>query len=223
MTTDLSELLAQKTFEELTATEREMVLSEMSEQDYSDQHEMIIAAKLMMAKEAATLQAPVVPIAAGKLMPQKKGGVFALFSHKIPTWAAVAAGILLFLLFNYSSILNPSAENNTLVVAPQVDTVYVEKLITEFRDLKPLQKEKGPSRMQPQTTEKVVSANLRTSTPPVVNQNSSANLNENLAYSDEMLNAERINYTAILQNYRSSKGVSLQNDSISQMLNRTVF
>jgi hypothetical protein len=223
MTTDLSDLLAQKNFEELTPAQQEMVLAEMSEQDYSNQREMVIAATLMMANEAAALQAPVIPIAAGAAMRQKKGGVFAIFTHKIPTWAAVAAGIILFTLFNYSGIIGSSTENNTRAVSPQVDTVFVEKLITEFRDLKPLQKEKQPVRVQVLTTENVISANPPPPSPLEADQGRASNTNEVLAYSDEMLNAERVNYAALLQNHSTSTGVSLQNDSISQMVNRTVY
>ncbi|MFT5818831.1 MAG: NADH:ubiquinone oxidoreductase subunit K [Crocinitomix sp.] len=213
MKTDLSDLLAQKDFEELTATEQELVLSEISEQEYCEQRKMVATAKNIMATEAATLQAPMVAVAASNALQNKKGGVFAVFAHKVPTWAAVAACAILFTLFGYSGFFGQNVENNKMALIPQIDTVFVEKIITEFRDLKPVHEERRSIKVQSHSTENVV----KIDTPAPLNNP------DKIAYSDEMLNAERINYTALLQNHSSSAGVSLQNDSISQMVNRTVY
>ncbi|NOQ76021.1 MAG: hypothetical protein GQ574_28705 [Crocinitomix sp.] len=215
MKTDLSHLLAQKDFEELTSAEQELVLSEISEQEYEAQREMLVTAQMLMASEAATLKAPVIATAASTALRQKKGGVIAIFAHKVPTWAAVAACAILFTWFNYSGLFGQTIQNDNLAVAPDVDTVFVEKIITEFRDLKPARVEKQSTQTQVQSQAPDNMAQIITPAP--------TSFIETPAYSDEMLNAELINYTALLQNHSSSAGVSLQNDSISQMVNRAVY
>lgn len=210
---DLSDLLDQKDFEDLTMIERNFVLSEISEEAYNEQRETIVMAQLIMADDASNLRAnPSIAIAASTALQQrKKTGVFAIFTHKVPTWAAVAACALLFTLFNYSGIFGQSVEKNHVADVSSIDTVYIEKIITEFRDLKPFQEKPVSDKVQPHNSENLA----QVSVPPKPDKTPT--------YSDEMLNAEQINYTALLQNYSSSNGVSLQNDSITRMVNRTVY
>jgi hypothetical protein len=213
MNIDLSDLLANKDFDQLTLAEQELVLSEISRAEYDAQREMIISAQILMANEAELLQPnPAIATAAiAALGKKKKGKVFALFTHKVPTWVAVAACVLVFFLFNYSHVFDQTIQNENTALVPTVDTVYVDKVVTEFRDIKAISQPSETLRTPPYSAE------------PIIETPAQIKLNNAPTYSDEMLNLEQVNYAALLQNHSQSPGVSLQNDSISQMINSTIY
>jgi hypothetical protein len=213
MNIDLSDLLATKNFDQLTLSEKEFVLSEISREEYSSQREMIVLAQNIMADDAELLQPkPAIATAAIAAIEKKKQGkIFALFTHKVPTWVAVAACALMFFLFNYSNVFDHTIKNENTALVPLIDTVYVDKVVTEFRDIKALNKSPETLKTPPIALESIVD------TP------SQTKINNTPAFSDEMLNLEQVNYAALLQNHSKSSGISLQNDSLSQMINSTIF
>lgn len=213
MNKDLSDLLAAKDFEQLTFAEQELVLTELSMAEYSSQREMIVTAQIVFAEEAELLKPkPAIALAVvSTLRKEQKAGIFALFTHKVPAWAALAACALVLFLFNYSAIFEQTVKNNNTALIPLVDTVYIEKVITEFRDIKSL--EPSHSMKTPPSKEEAIVHH----TPIDIKVDKIA------SYSDEMLSAEQVNYAAILQNYSTSSGVSLRNDSLTRMLGNTIF
>lgn len=213
MIKNISELLAEKDFDQLTTSERSIVLSEMTVEDYHRQREMIISARGILTNEAAKLQ-PSPTIAASALSAmneKKKGGIIMLFSHKTPTWVAVAACALFFLFLNYSTFFDTELNVENPTYLTEIDTVFIEKIVTEFRDVKEESTAFSPVKKRPNKIFKNVEPPVRDTTP------------ETTSFTDAMLSAELVNYTALLQNHSSSSGVSLENDSITQQFNRTIF
>ena len=143
MNMELQDLLTEKSFEELSTEEREFVLSEMTEQEYEMQRMILGKSSELMNKEAAMLTPLPPSTSLLKALKEKQvvhatppsSKISAFFNYKVSAWQAVAASLLLF--FMVQTILkgytgNEHSERPLLAVN---DTVYVDKYITEIREV----------------------------------------------------------------------------------------
>lgn len=139
----LRELIEEKSYDVLTAEEKEFVLSEMEEAYYREQHQLIAKARQNLKSEAGELKANesirsnVLAAMRAKRMNQEeeeekeKQSVGGFFAIKIPLWTALAAVLLIF-LFTTPIVFDGSLgnkKNNTLLTA--TDTVYIDKIIRD--------------------------------------------------------------------------------------------
>lgn len=134
MTADILELLETKNFDELTAEERAAVFNEMNKADYKEQRMMILASLILAKKEKAEMVPnPKILIDAQKRLSKKKNGGLGLviFTHKLPTWLAVAACLLLFFGIRHLTDSENSGLESTVVTEIIHDTIYSEKIVTE--------------------------------------------------------------------------------------------
>lgn len=137
----LTELIEEKSFAELSVEERDFVLSQLSEQEYTEKHQLISDVKKELKSEASELsandsirlnalaalrakQATEIPIENTK----KSSGFFAF---KIPLWSAVAAVFLIFILSTPVFIDSQFKENRSAELMASVDTVYIDKIIRD--------------------------------------------------------------------------------------------
>jgi hypothetical protein len=143
MNMELQDLLAEKSFEDLSIKEKNFVLSEMTEAEYEMQRMILGKSSEIMAKEAAVLT-PLPPATSVLLALKEKqvakaapasSKISAFFNYKVSAWQAVAAS--LFLFFMVQTIMkgytgNEKSETALLAVN---DTVFVEKYITQIREV----------------------------------------------------------------------------------------
>jgi hypothetical protein len=210
MSNDLNELLENKTFAQLTAVERTYVLTQISAQEYDWQREILLSSKI--AFEEAPVLTPLPPTAAlMALRENKKSSPPFLFVHKIPTWMAIAACLLVFLLAKGSGFME--TEKQPALCAEIIDTVYVEKMV------RAIVQENNTTRK-----DTLIAVNSTSeSHPKIPVKNPSEPKRTEPAFTAEMLSIGNINYDAYFSNYSSSSGTSLQNDSITQLVNNTMF
>ena len=132
MKTDVLELMETKDFGELTAEEQAAVLNQMTEAEYSSERKLILSALALVKDEKPLLvPSPQILSMAREKLSQQKGGGFFLLQHKIPTWAAVAACLLLYFGIRASGLLNETKPTETVVTETIHDTVFTEKIIVE--------------------------------------------------------------------------------------------
>ena len=214
MSYNLIDLLENKSFDKLNESERNFVLSKMAEVAYRRQHETVLMAKTILDVETAALMPnPTIPTAALAAMKAKQerktqSGIFYLFKHKVPTWAAAAACALFLLLLNNSFLVSPGQGIDSAIASLSPDTVYVEKYITEVEQVY----------VPGDTVIKVVYRTLEKPIEKIQEQHVAT-----VIYSDEMLNAEHINYSSIVSGYNKTKGVSVSDDSLVQLVNASIF
>ncbi|UKN03731.1 hypothetical protein K6119_09530 [Paracrocinitomix mangrovi] len=210
MRTTLLTLLETKNFEQLTNDERLLVLSEMTAEEYLEQRKIILATKSLAAQERKTLQAnPSILLAAQNKFNTnqkavKKGGLLLLWQHKIPSWAAVAACILLmFSVWGFNEY-NQDTTERTVITEIVRDTVYQDKIVEVTVPQKA------------DTIVKIVYKNVPSEDKeePIQiasNYNVSEDLiNPNFEYTDHQ-------YCSVLPCNDLSTGLSRANDSISMM------
>lgn len=131
MKADILELLETKNFEELTSEERVTVFNEMSETDYKEQRMMILASRILAKKEKAEIVPnPKILINARERLSKKKSGGLVIFTHKLPTWVAVAACLLIFFGIRSLTDSENSDVESTVVTEIIHDTIYTEKIVT---------------------------------------------------------------------------------------------
>jgi len=134
MQIDILDLLETKNFEKLTVKEQEMVLLEMSESEYQERRNMIVAATILVKEEKDMLQPnpATLLMAQQKMSGKKKSGAVMIFQHKTPTWMTAAAVVLL--LFGLWG-MKQSAPETEVILETIHDTVYQEKVVTEQVEL----------------------------------------------------------------------------------------
>lgn len=212
MNYNLNDLFAQKSFEELTDSERAFVLNKMTESEYRGKRELIQNTQLLLKQEMTELKPrPEVKAAALQALNKKKKRpvVLALFAHKVPTWAAVAACFLVFLLVQ--NFWTDEPVNNPLATVERVDTVYLEKYITQTT--------KSPV----DTVIKVVYKTVDGEEKVSAEKTNPPKEEKVFAYSDAMLNAESIDYSAFLFDREEPKGRSVKEDTLTQWINTTIY
>ena len=132
MKTDVLELMETKDFGVLTAAEQSAVLNEMTEAEYLAERKLMISAMALAKDEKPKLiPNPQILMMAKEKLPKKKAGALLFFQHKVPTWAAVAACLLLFFGIHKSGILNESNPETSVITETIHDTVFTEKIIVE--------------------------------------------------------------------------------------------
>lgn len=141
---EIQDLLGEKAFEELNATEQAFVLEQMTLEAYENERSIILASQNFFELEARSIQPK--PNTANKALlalrgkneakdSQKKSSrIAALLAYKIPAWQAVAA---LLLVFFFVRGLGVVPQNQTIIVADESlkDTVFVKEYITKVEAL----------------------------------------------------------------------------------------
>ena len=214
MNYDLSDLLEKKSFEALNAEEHHFVLSQMTAEEFEQQQRIIRALKTTLTEEEEQMS-PVFPVAALHELnhkTEKKRSPWILFAHKTPTWAAVAAGILLYFLMQQTGI--GSSQNDNQPIVQETDTIFVEKFVRSEK----------PSVLPKDTLMAINTEEPKSNRVSGPDRSRKEEKKSPILFTDEMLNAGSINYTAFLSGSNSNQGgISLQNDSLSQLVNATVF
>lgn len=198
MKADVLELLEVKNFEELTDEERTAVLKEMSESEYRAHRKLILTALVLTKKEKVELiPNSQILIMAKERMSKKKAGGLMIFQHKVPTWAAAAACLLLFFgIRNLNNLENSGAET-TVVTEIFRDTVYTEKIVTT------------------QLLADTVIEYIYINQPEVIHEavdNSSNYVQEDPSF--ENLNFREYQDCSIMSCYEPKKGMSVANDTL---------
>lgn len=210
MNYSLTDLFAQKSFEELTDSERALVLNEMTESEYRENRAVIQNSQLLLKQEMAELKPRSETKAiALQTLNKKKPIVIALFAHKVPTWMAVSACFLVFLLLQ--NFWNDEPINNPLTNVEQVDTIYSEKYNTQTT--------KNPV----DTIIKVVYKTISDTEKVSVEKTYPPKEEKAFAYSDAMLNTELIDYSTFLSDLDEPKGKSVKEDTLTQWVNTTIY
>jgi hypothetical protein len=133
---EIQDLLEQKAFDELTETEYNYVLSELTEAEYKEQRNIILVSSAFfeMDEDEADLEPlrPSKALAALKQQSVPKLGFWkAAFGYQISAWKAVAAALLIGFLAQFS-VSNISGGDSELALNQnKIDTVVVEKYITK--------------------------------------------------------------------------------------------
>ncbi|RFC53763.1 hypothetical protein [Brumimicrobium aurantiacum] len=139
MEDQLRKLLETKEFEQLSKTEKDFVLQQISEAEYRTQFESLQMMKEEMKSEASTIKVdsaiPPNLMAAlknqkEKQQEEKQSKIFFLVQSKIPLWSAVAAVFLVFILSTPVFIDKDIKPSKTGVIA-SIDTVFVDKIIRD--------------------------------------------------------------------------------------------
>ena len=130
------DLLEQKTFAALTSEERNTVLAEMTEQEFSQYQQLILQSSASLKQEQVQPQ----PIVYQNLKVgfKKKytsiNDVSSLLSIKIPLWMALLAMLsvgIVFSFFNQRKIHEPTKpaieKEKEKIFVYQMDTIYIEK------------------------------------------------------------------------------------------------
>ncbi len=138
MKLEIEDLIASKAFDELTPTEQAWVLTQMTAEAYQLQHHIVVQSQALWAEEEIGLVPPS-PSAAlhtalqQQAQPPQKGLLAMLLSHRIKTWQAVAASLLLCLLWQVGSMASASEKRTLQAQVPRVDTVY--QYITQVKEV----------------------------------------------------------------------------------------
>ena len=117
-------LIAQKSFQELTSSERDHICSIMEKADYDELH---LAMQVVSEHNAAT---------SGRGMARVKANVMSAWDSKHPTRLLIsgwngwrAAAVLFFLLSAVLFFMRDRSINTTISATTTTDTVYVERTI----------------------------------------------------------------------------------------------
>ena len=132
----LTELMEKKTFEELTMSEKSLVLHLVTETEYNERHKSLLQMKKELKSEASELKANEnIRLAALQALREKqeikKTPIIPfLFSYKVPVWMAAAAILLIMLLLPsvFKTGINKLESNKQLTVR---DTVYVDRIVKD--------------------------------------------------------------------------------------------
>lgn len=139
--------MANKAFDALTQEEQAWVLNQMTVETYQQQRTLIVTSQKLWMEEAETLAPAPASAAIFTALEQKrtaiaveaiqgktakKGLVATVFNHRIATWQAVAASLLLFLLAQVGQS-SSSLEGKEGLVQQPVDTVY--RYITQVKEV----------------------------------------------------------------------------------------
>lgn len=218
MNYNLSDLLEAKAFDALLPDEQAFVLEQMSAEAYTAQHELVCNAQEFLKAESALLVPyPETQHAALDALREKnkkkRGGALLLWQNKVPTWMAVAACLLILLLSQGYSYIQHTDLEKIPIVETISDTVYVEKLVTKQEKIY----------LPGDTVVKVVyqKSELLDVEKKVV-PTESHSPEKMLVYSDEMLNANNLDYGSLLMNHSKPKGISAKNDSLMRMVSGAV-
>lgn len=128
----LTELMENKTFEELTISEKSLVLHLITETEYNERHSSLLQMKKELKTEAKELKANEnIRLAALQALRKKQDTkkppiIPFLFSYKVPVWMTAAAILLIMLVF--PSIFKTDVNKLQLAVR---DTVYVDRIIKD--------------------------------------------------------------------------------------------
>lgn len=223
MNNRLTELIEQKSFNELSAAEKSFVLEHISEREYNEQYNLISDIKKELKSEASQLKAndsirlnALAALRAKQLVVESKPKV-SFFNSKIPLWTAIAAVFMIFILTTYIFIDTQFKENKSSELVASIDTVYIDKII---RDTIEIMKSAD-------TVVKTVYAPVKEVNPITINSQSSdylsSNLDsterENLIIQRELGNTMRIgSYTNTIDFKNPSSGKSLSNDPIGRVV-----
>ena len=132
----LTELMEKKTFEELTMSEKSLVLLLITETEYNERHTSLLQMKKELKAEAKELKANEnIRLAALQALREKQETkktpvIPFLLSYKVPLWMAAAAILLIMLLLPsvFKTDINKLESNKQLAVR---DTVYVDRIIKD--------------------------------------------------------------------------------------------
>ena len=137
MNNRLTELIEQKSFNELSKQEKRFVLNDITEQEYKEKYQLIYEVKRELKLEASVLKVnDSIRVSAIEALllkqKEKKPGVFIRFTRfKVPLWTAVAALFLIFIL-STPILINTELKNDTKNnLLASIDTVYIDKIIKD--------------------------------------------------------------------------------------------
>ncbi len=144
---DIEQLLAERPFELLTATEQAAVLAEMPEWEYSRLHQLVLRSKATMrqspkpdpAIRERVLEALRKQPKPTATTPAKTGLLVRMVQYRIPAWQAAAAVVLL-LVAHFSQQKQASETLHTeTVYVNTTDTIYKEVAlpVTDSSNKKP--------------------------------------------------------------------------------------
>lgn len=143
----LEDLIANKAFDALTQEEQTWVLNQMTAEAYQLQRTLIVTSQQVWMEEAELLEPLPASAAILTALEQKRTAIAAktaqektkpqgllatIFNHRIATWQAVAASLLLFLLVQVGRS-SSSLGGNELLDQQPVDTVY--QYITQVKEV----------------------------------------------------------------------------------------
>ena len=133
----LIDLIENKAFGSLEQKEKSFVLKQMTEEEYTMQHELIQQSRKYFSMEAEHLKAAekiratVLSHLRNRKSKSKAKLVSPVFGYKVPAWAAVAAVLLVsFTALSYQYFSSVSIPQSELLFSHN-DTVYVERIITD--------------------------------------------------------------------------------------------
>jgi hypothetical protein len=143
----LTELIEEKSFNELSKEEQSFVLTQVSEEEYNEKHQLIANVKDELKSEANELKAnesirlsalaalrakqivvePIFTSTSSSKTKVKSG----FFNFKIPLWTAVAAVFMIFILSTPVFIESQLNSNKSNQLVASVDTIYIDKIIRD--------------------------------------------------------------------------------------------
>lgn len=209
MNTNLNDLLETKSFTALTEQERDFVLSLMPEDDYIRQRKLVLSARSILKEKTLVPALPSKAIIALQAKKPVKKGRLAFLNSKIPTWAAVAACLIIFLLVEGQNMLEEPQKETVYITT--VDTFYVEKMVRNITENKFTRKDDSLLA-------------ITSSTPHIQPKQYKPEPNHEPAqYTREMLGVEQINYTLFFSSFSQSNGVSMQQDTLTQWVNNQLY
>lgn len=215
MNFSIDNLLENKSINDLGAAEKAFVLGQMTAEEYQKQHELIRASQTYFQTANKPLQPR--PTTLTTLQNQlaserkkKKGGIL-IFTHQIPTWSAVAAGLMLFIFFQFSNFMSPKTAVDLPIA--QIDTVYLEKEVVKYDTV---------TLIVNKPIVKTVQIEQKQSINPSYKTNES-HVQAPQFYDDRILNSGQINLNNLMTAAQNTSGVTLAKDTLAQVVNRTVF
>jgi len=128
-TEKLESLLLQKTFAELTASEEEYVLKQLSQKEYTGYRQILISSKLAMQEDLPfdpNMQGALKTKLANTFPPKPEAKLVTIARYPLPLWKVVATAAAVFLMFWAFPNIYQSQVEPDLVHVYHTDTVFKE-------------------------------------------------------------------------------------------------
>lgn len=214
MNYSIDTLLETKSFNDLNSSEQKFVLRQMSSEEYQKQYLLIQKTRASFSADKKRLTPH--PSSLGTLQQElaKERGtssiIGVIIQHKTPTWVTIAAGVLVFIFFQFSKISQLEQIDSNIIAT--TDTVFLEKEIIKYDTI--------------QVEVKEPAQKLEIAKSPEKSKSSSSIIPETIItptfYDDKMLNTGQMNTHFFVSNYQQTNGVPLAEDTLSQQINQLV-
>jgi len=126
-------LMLEKSYEKLSAQERQLVDQFVTKEEYVSFREVILQSKMMFAEKATTPSSKVHSALLNKLKEQKRTTTpgfrfWDIFNYRVPAWQmALGMGLVLLYFFSSGNMEDPVPADPQIVYVYKTDTVYKEK------------------------------------------------------------------------------------------------